>query len=90
MIRQPSSKLQTRRELVETQLAALPKVNKPRKDGSAVFKCVGGAYHDIPIRMYAPWPELVHPITGDTYTYSSEPISRRSKAHVYINTSRLS
>ena len=85
-MKQPTSQLQTRRELIAAQLEALPKPNKARKDGSAVFKCVGGAYHDIPIRMYAPWTDLIHPTTGERYVYSDEPISTRSKAHIYIHT----
>lgn len=50
--------------------------------GSALFKLVGGKYHDITVRSFAPFTDIVFP-NGDRYTYSDEPISRRSKAHVY-------
>ena len=83
MIRQPSTHLQTKRELIAAQLEALPAVNKPRKDGSALFKCVGGPYHDITIRMYAPWVDVILK-DGTTYTYSDQPIGQRSKAHIYV------
>ena len=82
-MKQPTAQLQTRRELVAAQLEALPKANKRKADGSAYFKCVGGAYHDITVRMYPPWTDLVHPVTGDVYQYSSEPIKRGSKQHIY-------
>ena len=73
-----------RKQLVKEQLEALPTSNKARSsDGSAMFKLVGGEYHDITVRSYAPWEDIVFP-NGDRYRYSPEPVGRRSKAHVYM------
>ena len=47
-----------------------------------MFKLVGGKYHDVKVRSFAPWEDIVFP-NGDRYEYSDEPISRRSKAHIY-------
>lgn len=52
-------------------------------DGSALFKLVGGKYHDVEIRSFAPWEDVVFP-NGDRYTYSDEPFGARSKRHVYM------
>jgi hypothetical protein len=79
----PWEQRQQRKRKIERQLEELPKVNKPRKDGSAVFKLVGGKHHDITVRMYAPFDEtpLIFP-NGDRYEYCSTPIGK-SKAHYF-------
>ena len=51
--------------------------------GSALFKLVGGKYHDIEIRAYAPWEPIRFP-NGDTYAYHPHPVGNRSKRHVYM------
>ena len=73
-----------RKKLVDQQLKALPTTNSPRTaDGSAKFKLVGGKYHDIEIRAYAPWQPIVFP-NGDRYVYHPHPVGNRSKRHVYM------
>ena len=72
-----------RKKLIQQQLTALPAANKPKeKDGSALFKLVGGKYHDVVVRSYAPWEDIVFP-NGDRYEYRPEPITTRSKQHYY-------
>jgi hypothetical protein len=72
-----------RRALIEQQLSNLPSSNEPRKsDGTAKFKLVGGKYHDIEIRVFAPWEPVEFP-NGDRYVYSDVPFGR-SKRHVYL------
>ena len=73
-----------RKKLIAEQLSKLPSTNKPRPaDGSAKFKLVGGKYHDIEIRAYAPWEPILFP-NGDRYVYNPEPVGNRSKRHVYM------
>lgn len=60
----------------------LPKPNKLRKDATALFKLVGGKYHDIEIRAEFPFDPITFP-NGETYEYSSEPFGR-SKRHTYM------
>jgi len=79
----PWEQKQERKRKIERQLEGLPSANKARKDGSAVFKLVGGKHHDIKVRMYAPFDEtpLVFP-NGERYEYSDQPIGK-SKAHYF-------
>jgi hypothetical protein len=48
-----------------------------------MFKLVGGKYHDIEVRSYAPWEPIEFP-NGDRYVYSDVPFGNRSKRHVYL------
>lgn len=67
------------------QLAELPKANKPRThDNSALFKCVGGQYHDVTIRVFLPH-EPLELAPGEIYEVHP-PLGGRSKAMIYLKT----
>lgn len=72
---------------IESDLGMIdPKQRK--KDNSAHFKLVGGPYHDLVVRLYAPWEELVFP-NGAHYELHP-PIGNRSARWVYIHTPEVS
>lgn len=72
-----------RRMMADKYSTKMPSANKYRKDGTALFKLVGGSYHDIEIRSQFPFDPVTFP-NGETYVYSDEPMGARSKRHVYI------
>lgn len=74
---------QKRREMGQKIGGQLPKPNSFRpKDATALFKLVGGSYHDIEIRSQFPFDPVTFP-NGETYQYSDMSVGR-SKRHVYV------
>lgn len=86
-----------KRELAAADLAKLPDKQKVFRDknitkkrssereleGSARFKLVGGPYHDMTVRLYAPFDDLVFP-SGETYQLHP-PVSQRTDRWVYVH-----
>ena len=71
------------KQLIKRQLDDLPSTNKPRpKDGSAVFKIVGGKQHGVTIRIFLPMHDLEYS-NGEIYE-PSPPIGTKSKAWIYL------
>ena len=60
---------QAKKRKAAEQLKNLPDANKVKADGSAHFKLIGGKYHDLTVRMYAPFDETDLELGGDIYEY---------------------
>lgn len=65
----PWDEKQASKHKAAQQLESLPAANKAKPDGSAHFKLIGGKYHDLTVRMYAPFDETDLELGGDIYEY---------------------
>jgi len=57
---------------------------KKYPDGSASFKLLGGKYHDMIVRMYAPYDQVRFP-DGETYELNPPVKGARSKKWVLVH-----